>query len=172
MIPTERFLHFIFQAVHVPHTCLAHPFQFKSSLFQHILCRVVFNLNTVIFYLTHEQERLWKTAAAAGICHRIASTGRSKFEHRIICQKQRNIARTLAKAVMHFWHSIDAFQTTELTLKDQNGECNPDLLKSCKANGTTAEKGQVGEFYFTLIEMPRHFLDHFLMEMPFFQLNV
>ncbi|XP_020250353.1 chromatin modification-related protein EAF1 B-like isoform X2 [Asparagus officinalis] len=85
------------------------------------------------------QERLWKTAAAAHICHCIASNGRSEFEQNIIRRNQKNIAGTLAKAVMHFWHSSDAFQTTEKVPNNTNGECN--TFESCEVNGE-AEKDQ------------------------------
>ncbi|XP_020270313.1 chromatin modification-related protein EAF1 B-like isoform X2 [Asparagus officinalis] len=81
------------------------------------------------------QERLWKTAAAAHISHSIASSGHSEFVQNIIYRKQRNIARTLAKAVMHFWHSADVSRTTGEALNCASEGCNSDLFESCKVNG-------------------------------------
>lgn len=89
-----------------------------------------------------EQERLWKLAASTHICHRIASSGRSKFNQEIIRRKHRSIARTLAKAVMHFWHSADALRKTGEAPNGLNRECSADLSKSCKVNGV-ADKYQV-----------------------------
>ncbi|PKA63353.1 E1A-binding protein p400 [Apostasia shenzhenica] len=57
------------------------------------------------------QENLWKRTAAAQVSHFIASNGRSKFLQENLCRKQRNVARTLAKAVMQFWHSANVFSS-------------------------------------------------------------
>ncbi|KAL6978793.1 hypothetical protein U1Q18_051064 [Sarracenia purpurea var. burkii] len=53
------------------------------------------------------QERLWKITAAAQVCNHIASTSRLRFEERNLRWKQKNVAHTLAKAIMEFWHSIE-----------------------------------------------------------------
>ncbi|XP_057473271.1 chromatin modification-related protein EAF1 B-like isoform X1 [Actinidia eriantha] len=53
------------------------------------------------------QERLWKITAASQVCHRIASTARLRFEEQSLCWKQKNVAHTLAKAIMEFWHSSE-----------------------------------------------------------------
>ncbi|XP_072959370.1 chromatin modification-related protein EAF1 B-like isoform X2 [Typha angustifolia] len=58
------------------------------------------------------QERLWKTTAASQVCHWIASGGRAKFEQVNMQRKQENMARTLAKAVLHFWRSAETLQST------------------------------------------------------------
>nr|XP_010917964.1 chromatin modification-related protein EAF1 B isoform X2 [Elaeis guineensis] len=85
------------------------------------------------------QERLWKTTAAAQMCHWIASSGRAKFEQVNMWRKQKNVARTLAKAVFHFWRSADTLRTSGETPDSIDGECNSDVLGSLKINGAKAE---------------------------------
>ncbi|XP_008790645.2 chromatin modification-related protein EAF1 B-like isoform X2 [Phoenix dactylifera] len=88
------------------------------------------------------QERLWKTTAAAQVCHWIASCGRPKFQQVNMWHKQKNVARTLAKAVFHFWRSADTLRTSGETPDTIDGECNSDMLGSWKIDGAKAEKHQ------------------------------
>ncbi|KAI4354359.1 hypothetical protein L6164_003229 [Bauhinia variegata] len=53
------------------------------------------------------QERLWKIVAAAQFCHRAAFTSRLRFEEKNKHWEIKNLAHTMAKAVMQFWHSIE-----------------------------------------------------------------
>lgn len=57
------------------------------------------------------------------------------------------MARTLAKAVCHFWRSADTLQTSGETLDSIDGECNSDMLGSWKINGAKAEKHQVVDLF-------------------------
>ncbi|KAJ6814156.1 chromatin modification-related protein EAF1 B-like isoform X1 [Iris pallida] len=88
------------------------------------------------------QERLWKTSVAVHICHQVASASQRKFEQKIICQRQQNIARTLAISVMNFWHSADLFRTNMDASSGTKGQCTSDTFKSCIVNGTEEERGQ------------------------------
>ncbi|KAK3193233.1 hypothetical protein Dsin_024543 [Dipteronia sinensis] len=60
------------------------------------------------------QERLWKTTAAAQICHRVAFASRLRSEEKNQLWKIKKVALTLAKAVMQFWH------TTEMLLNSDD----------------------------------------------------
>ncbi|XP_059660279.1 chromatin modification-related protein EAF1 B-like isoform X2 [Cornus florida] len=53
------------------------------------------------------QERLWKITAAAQICRRVAFTSRLRFEEENLLRKQKNVAHTLSKAIMEFWHTAE-----------------------------------------------------------------
>ncbi|XP_011024664.1 PREDICTED: uncharacterized protein LOC105125769 isoform X3 [Populus euphratica] len=55
------------------------------------------------------QERLWKMTAAAQICRRIAFTSRLRVEEQNHHLKLKNVAYSLAKAVMQFWHSAEVY---------------------------------------------------------------
>ncbi|KAJ6838659.1 chromatin modification-related protein EAF1 B isoform X3 [Iris pallida] len=88
------------------------------------------------------QERLWKTSVAAHLCHQVAYASQRKYEQKIICQKQRNIARSLAISVMNFWHSTDLSRTNMDASSGTNGECTLDISKACKVNGIEEERGQ------------------------------
>ncbi|PKU63483.1 E1A-binding protein p400 [Dendrobium catenatum] len=90
----------------------------KKSHWQFVLEEMAWMANDFM------QERLWKIAAAAQVCHWIAFVGRSKFEQENLFQKQRNVARTLAKAVMNFWSSVVAISKGEASsgMNDQSVE--------------------------------------------------
>ncbi|CAA3025882.1 chromatin modification-related EAF1 B-like isoform X1 [Olea europaea subsp. europaea] len=53
------------------------------------------------------QERLWKQTVAAQICHRVAFTSQLKKQEESLCMKVKQVAHSLAKAVMKFWHSVE-----------------------------------------------------------------
>ncbi|KAM7527408.1 hypothetical protein LguiB_030818 [Lonicera macranthoides] len=53
------------------------------------------------------QERLWKITAAAQISRRVAVASRLRFQEQNSHWKQREVAHTLAKAVLEFWHSVE-----------------------------------------------------------------
>ncbi|CAK9168478.1 unnamed protein product [Ilex paraguariensis] len=53
------------------------------------------------------QERLWKITAAARLSYQAAFSSRLRCEEKYSCWKQKNVAHTLAKAVMEFWHSLE-----------------------------------------------------------------
>jgi hypothetical protein len=42
------------------------------------------------------------------VCRWITNGGREKFEEVNLHRRQRNMARTMAKVVMGFWHMVDA----------------------------------------------------------------
>ncbi|KAJ3691886.1 hypothetical protein LUZ61_000021 [Rhynchospora tenuis] len=54
------------------------------------------------------QERSWKIVAASQVCRWIVNEGLEKFEEVNLHKRQERMARTVAKAVMSFWHSVDA----------------------------------------------------------------
>lgn len=58
------------------------------------------------------QERLWRCAAAAQMCHWIASSGRDAFEEANIHKKQKSVARFLAKGILSFWRSAETLRAT------------------------------------------------------------
>nr|XP_010932960.2 chromatin modification-related protein EAF1 B [Elaeis guineensis] len=88
------------------------------------------------------QECLWKTTAAAQVCHCIASGGRAKFEQVNMWREQKNVARTLAKAIMHFWHSAEILHSSGKTPDGIDEECSSEMPGSWKFDGAEAEKHQ------------------------------
>ncbi|MFS7902303.1 putative transcription factor MYB-HB-like family [Helianthus anomalus] len=52
------------------------------------------------------QERLWKATAAAQISRRAAYNSRVRFQQQNSLWKQKQVAHTLAEAVMEFWHTV------------------------------------------------------------------
>ncbi|XP_024973715.1 chromatin modification-related protein EAF1 B-like isoform X2 [Cynara cardunculus var. scolymus] len=52
------------------------------------------------------QERLWKVTAAAQISRNAAYTSRVRFQQQNSLWKQKEVAHTLAEAVMEFWHTV------------------------------------------------------------------
>ncbi|KAJ8527188.1 hypothetical protein K7X08_029665 [Anisodus acutangulus] len=56
------------------------------------------------------QERLWKITAAGQICHQVAFNSRLRFQERNRSWEQKKVAHNVAKAVMDFWHSIEAYR--------------------------------------------------------------
>ncbi|XP_044504174.1 chromatin modification-related protein EAF1 B-like isoform X2 [Mangifera indica] len=75
------------------------------------------------------QERLWKTTAAAQICHRVAFTSRLRSEEQKHRWKLNKVALTMAKAVMHFWHSAEV-----LLKSDERG-----IQKNCWHGSTNVD---------------------------------
>lgn len=53
------------------------------------------------------QERLWKTTAAAQLCHQASFTSRLRFEKQNKNLEMKILSHTMAKAVMQFWHSVE-----------------------------------------------------------------
>ncbi|CAI8585292.1 unnamed protein product [Vicia faba] len=53
------------------------------------------------------QERLWKTTAAAQLCHQASFTSRLRFETQNRNLEMKMLSHTMAKAVMQFWHSVE-----------------------------------------------------------------
>lgn len=53
------------------------------------------------------QERLWKTTAAAQLCHQASFTSRLRFEMQNKNLEMKMLSHTMAKAVMQFWHSVE-----------------------------------------------------------------
>ncbi|KAF8402099.1 hypothetical protein HHK36_013051 [Tetracentron sinense] len=90
------------------------------------------------------QERIWKTTAAAQICHSVASTGRLSFDEKNLRRKQRKVAHTLAKAIMQFWRSAEALINSDdpsVGLK----HCESGLIGSRMINGSEAVEDRIGE---------------------------
>ncbi|XP_062203024.1 chromatin modification-related protein EAF1 B-like isoform X2 [Phragmites australis] len=90
------------------------------------------------------QERLWKSAAAAQMCHWISSSGRAAFEETSIQRKQKSVARILANGIVNFWRSVDTLRASgdmpkPMQLEQSNG------LDEKKLGGVKAEKQQGGE---------------------------
>jgi hypothetical protein len=54
--------------------------------------------------------------AASQVCRWISNGGREKFEEVNLHRQQRNMARTVAKVVMGFWHMVDAERKQVLDL--------------------------------------------------------
>ncbi|OEL27980.1 Chromatin modification-related protein EAF1 A [Dichanthelium oligosanthes] len=88
------------------------------------------------------QERLWKSEAAAKVCHWIASDGRAKFEEASIQRKQKTVMKIIAKGIMNFWRSAEALQTADTTSKMMQAH-NSTMLEEMQPSGTKAEKEQV-----------------------------
>ncbi|KAK2649152.1 hypothetical protein Ddye_016641 [Dipteronia dyeriana] len=86
------------------------------------------------------QERLWKTTAAAQICHQVAFVSRLRSEEKNQRWKIKNVALTLAKAVMQFWHSAEM-----LLNSDDPKHCRHDLDGSSKVDGKEISEDKVGE---------------------------
>ncbi|THU64208.1 hypothetical protein C4D60_Mb01t24050 [Musa balbisiana] len=91
------------------------------------------------------QERLWKTTAASQVSRLIASCGRGKFDQLNILRVQRNVARSLAKAVMHFWHAAEALRMGDTTPNAIHHECKLYRLSSSNFMVAEMERDQVGD---------------------------
>ncbi|KAK6940532.1 Helicase/SANT-associated domain [Dillenia turbinata] len=53
------------------------------------------------------QERIWKITTAAQLSCRVALASQIKSGKQSLCSKQKQVAHTLAKAVLQFWHSVE-----------------------------------------------------------------
>ncbi|WOK93485.1 chromatin modification-related protein EAF1 B-like isoform X4 [Canna indica] len=91
------------------------------------------------------QERLWKTATASQVSQWIASCGRAKFEQVNIMRKQKYVARSLARAVLHFWHAAEVTCTGNGTIYAFHHECKSDTLRPSSVN--EAKAGQTVQDY-------------------------
>ncbi|XP_028797156.1 chromatin modification-related protein EAF1 B isoform X2 [Neltuma alba] len=84
------------------------------------------------------QERLWKIAAAAQLCHRAAVTSQLRYGKQNKHRESKNLAHSMAKAVLQFWHSVAhpvgdddpthkdggaSVESGKETRKDLKGEC-------------------------------------------------
>ncbi|KAF8394105.1 hypothetical protein HHK36_020310 [Tetracentron sinense] len=90
------------------------------------------------------QERVWKTTAAAQISNQVAFTGRLRFDEKNLRLKQREVAHTLAKAIMQFWHSTEVLLNSDdpsVGLKN----CESDLLGSRITDGSEAVENRIAE---------------------------
>ncbi|KAJ9548053.1 LOW QUALITY PROTEIN: hypothetical protein OSB04_020596 [Centaurea solstitialis] len=69
------------------------------------------------------QERLWKITASAQICRRAAFASRVRFQEQCSLQKQKEVAHSVAGAVMKFWHMIQVKckESESHCLKRDNG---------------------------------------------------
>ncbi|CAN6349991.1 unnamed protein product [Urochloa humidicola] len=88
------------------------------------------------------QERLWKSVAAAKVCHWIDSDGRAKFEEANIQRKQKTVMKIIAKGIMSFWRSAEALQTADTAPKIMQAH-NSTMLEETQPSGTKSEKEQV-----------------------------
>ncbi|URD79467.1 HSA [Musa troglodytarum] len=88
------------------------------------------------------QERLWKISAAAQVSRWIASCGQEKFEQVNIWRKQKNVARSVAKAVMHFWNEAEVIHTGDMAPNAVHDKCESDRLRLSNINGTEIERNQ------------------------------
>lgn len=78
--------------------------------------------------------------AAAQICHRAAFTSQLRSEEKNRGWKIKKVALTLAKAVMHFWHSAEI-----LINSSDSTHFEYDLHGSTKAGGKEVSKEKVGK---------------------------
>ncbi|XXG62007.1 hypothetical protein AAC387_Pa05g0466 [Persea americana] len=85
------------------------------------------------------QERIWKITAAAHISHCIASSGRTKFSVETLHRKQKEVAYTLAQAIMQFWNSFEVLQDRENPSSELHDHSS-DLFVFGKANGVESVK--------------------------------
>ncbi|XP_074561910.1 chromatin modification-related protein EAF1 A-like, partial [Curcuma longa] len=100
------------------------------------------------------QERLWKTTVASRISRLIASCGRAKFRQENLLRKKKSTARSLAKAVINFWH------TAELICNDKtpNGkELKSDSIRASNANEAEVKREQVQD---SVMDYAVRFLKH------------
>ncbi|KAL1190588.1 Chromatin modification-related protein EAF1 A [Cardamine amara subsp. amara] len=85
------------------------------------------------------QERLWKTTAAAQICHRVAMTCQLRFEERNQHRKLKKIASILSNAILQFWSSVEVpgelEKTSMGTDKESCQESNCEKGRKCLAGG-------------------------------------
>ncbi|KAK6937645.1 hypothetical protein RJ641_031153 [Dillenia turbinata] len=59
------------------------------------------------------QERIWKITAAAQLSRRVALVSHIKSGEQNLCTKQKQVAHTLAKAVLPFWHSVEVDMSSQ-----------------------------------------------------------
>lgn len=105
----------------------------------------------ILELIVYKQERLWKTAAASQVSRLIASCGRGKFDQLNILRVQRNVARSLAKAVMHFWHAAEALRMGDTTPNAIHHECKLYRLSSSNFMVAEMERDQVGDLVLDIV---------------------
>ncbi|KAJ7961532.1 chromatin modification-related protein EAF1 B-like [Quillaja saponaria] len=86
------------------------------------------------------QERLWKINAAAQLCHWVAFTSRMRFEEQTKHRKIKNLAHTMAKAVMQFWLSAEM----RLSSDDPGVNCMCGLVESGKVDPVEVSRDNSG----------------------------
>lgn len=93
------------------------------------------------------QERLWRSAAAAQMCHWIASSGRAAFEEASVHRKQKSVARILSKGVVKFWRSAETLRATSGEIPKALQVEKSKGLEEMKLAGIKAEKELGGESF-------------------------
>lgn len=89
---------------------------------------------------------MWKISAAAQVS-RWASCGQEKFEQVNILRKQKNVARSVAKAVMHFWNEAEVIHAGDMAPNAVHDKCESDRLRLSNVNGTEVERNQVRNWH-------------------------
>ncbi|XP_020399005.1 chromatin modification-related protein EAF1 B isoform X3 [Zea mays] len=126
------------------------------------------------------QERLWKSVAAAQVCHWIASDAHAKFEKASILKKQKAVIKIIAKGIMSFWRSAEALQTADRTAKvmPHNStmleEIDPSGVKAGKEQGhnsleakeSSQQRSQIHDYAVRFLEYNRTADLHVLPEAP------
>ncbi|KAH7667055.1 hypothetical protein IHE45_12G035000 [Dioscorea alata] len=92
------------------------------------------------------QERARKITAASKVSYCIVSGGLSKSWSENMYRKQLHVARTLAKAIMRFWHSAEVSCTSNMAPKGIQEGCMPNLSTSTNVDGVEPDKDQDSEF--------------------------
>ncbi|XP_058756979.1 chromatin modification-related protein EAF1 B-like isoform X4 [Vicia villosa] len=82
------------------------------------------------------QERLWKTTAAAQLCHQASFTSRLRFETQNKNLEMKMLSHTMAKAVMQFWHSVELLLDKDVP--DHN--CDRGSVESKKIDSNEASR--------------------------------
>ncbi|XP_073146392.1 chromatin modification-related protein EAF1 A-like isoform X2 [Henckelia pumila] len=83
------------------------------------------------------QERIWKLAASSQICNRAAFSSRVRKQEKSSSMKAMIVARTLARAVMEFWHSVEISKELEQpTQKDGEPAVQSYMARFLKYNNS------------------------------------
>ncbi|XP_073272845.1 chromatin modification-related protein EAF1 B-like isoform X1 [Primulina huaijiensis] len=81
------------------------------------------------------QERIWKLAASSQICNRAAISSRVRKQEKSSSMKAKMVARTLARAVMEFWHSVEEI-SKELEQPSQKDALQSYMARFLKYNNS------------------------------------
>ncbi|KAL5714252.1 hypothetical protein ACHQM5_016239 [Ranunculus cassubicifolius] len=87
------------------------------------------------------QERLWKTTAAAQISHKAALKGQLRIDKQNQCSELKQIAHTLTKAIIQFWHSAEELLGNDSSVVLENSKL--DLIGSEKVDEKLAIKNRI-----------------------------
>ncbi|KAL5706386.1 hypothetical protein ACHQM5_024563 [Ranunculus cassubicifolius] len=87
------------------------------------------------------QERLWKTTAAAQISHKAALKGQLRIDKQNLCSELKQIAHTLTKAIIQFWHSAEELLGNDSSVVLENSKL--DLIGSEKVDEKLAIKNRI-----------------------------